>query len=377
MVLTRNNKCILSICDISPSKLGSFEEFLISLSKELSINGFKHIIVFRDYPIPSVEKLLLDAGAVIEILKPSKLSILNLCSFYSLIKRTRPELVHFHFYPIYTIVNYLKFFYGIPVIYTDHMGGKKAKNKIKKFLRKPYYYINFLMFDIGIDRIICVSNFVRRKYYVEYGIKSTKLDVIYNGINVEKFSQRNDTDQILAKYGIKDEIVISCIGLRTDKGPHYLAKAIPTILEGIKNLKVIYVGEGECKKPIQSILEQRNIQEKVIFTGNVPDLSEVYSISSIVVVPSIFEEAFCFVAAEAMASGCCVVAFDSGAINEVLYDTSFVVPKNYKLLGNKVAECLKLNNDCRIGKKHVIENFSLDTNINHHLVLYNSLINNV
>ncbi|WIM44998.1 glycosyltransferase family 4 protein [Methanosarcina mazei] len=80
-------------------------------------------------------------------------------------------MVHFHFYPIYTVVNYLKLFFNIRIVYTDHM-GKKAKKFSKKLLRKIYYFTNSKLFSSGIDKIICVSNFVKSKYSREYGIDS-------------------------------------------------------------------------------------------------------------------------------------------------------------------------------------------------------------
>ena len=155
-----NKKCILSVCDISPFKFGSFEEFLVNLTKKLTEQDFNHVIVFRDFPIISVEKALLNVGATIEVIQPSKFNMVNLFRFYSLIKRVRPNIVHFHFYPIYTVVNYIKFIFDLKIVYTDHMGGRKAKTKSKKILRHVYYYLNFRLFDNGLDKIICVSNFV-------------------------------------------------------------------------------------------------------------------------------------------------------------------------------------------------------------------------
>ena len=61
-----SNKCILSVCDISPTRCGSFEEFLISLTEKLSEKKFKHIIVFREKPTEVVEDALVEKGAEIK-----------------------------------------------------------------------------------------------------------------------------------------------------------------------------------------------------------------------------------------------------------------------------------------------------------------------
>lgn len=375
--MPQNNfrKCILSICNISPTRFGSFEEFIVSLTAKLEENNFEHIIIFRDKPIKSVEDSLLNLGAKIEIIKPSKSNMHNFITFYKYIKKTKPDIVHFHFYPVYTVVNYLKIFFDIKIVYTDHMGGKEAKIFLKKLLRKIYYFTNSILFDIGIDKIICVSNFVKSKYSIEYGIHSKKLYTIYNGINVEKFQKNTNTEDIRRRFNLKDEFVITCVGLRRDKGPHCLIKAAPLILKEIPNTKFILVGEGQCKDRIESLIEKLDIKDKVMLVGNVPDLAEVYSTSSCVVIPSLFEEAFCFVAAEAMSIEAPIVAFDSGAIKEIIYKKESVVPRSSKLLSQKIIECFKNGGISTKGsREYVCKNFSIYRNICTHVELYNELL---
>lgn len=375
MLQQTSNKCVLSICDISPTRCGSFEEFLIALTKKLSEVGFEHVIIFREKPIEYIEKVFMDHGAKIEVFEPSKYSLCNFLFFHKIIKRINPSIVHFHFYPIYSISNYIKLFHNIKVIHTDHMGGKKAKTKIKRILRKIYYKSNANCFDIGIDKIICVSNFVKNKYQKEYGINSKKLEVIHNGINTTKFRKNNDSNTIKRIYNINNEYIITCVGLREDKGPQYLTMAAPLIIKEIPDVKFILIGEGDYKNHLKSMVNELNIENHVIFAGNVPNLADIFSISSVVVIPSIFEEAFCFVAAEAMSTETPIVAFDSGALKEVVYDKFQIVSKNHVLLANRVTEIL-INGDINDKNKmrdHVIKNFPLEKCVNEYILLYKQL----
>ena len=368
-------KCVLSICDIHPKKYGSFEEFLIELTKKLNENDFEHLIILRGEPIKKVEELLLNKGAKIEIIKPSKHSIVNFLKFYTLIKKVHPDIVNFHFYPVYTIVNYLKYIFNIKIVYTDHMGGRRAKTFTKKVLRKFYYYISFKLFDIGIDKIVCVSNFVKSKYSKEYGINSKKLCIIYNGINIKKFQKNTQVDQLKNKYNIKNEFVVTCIGLRRDKGPHCLIKAAPLILKEIPNTKFILVGEGECKSYIKELINNFGIKDNVVLTGNVPSIEDIYNISSCVVIPSLFEEAFCFVAVEAMATETPIIAYDSGAIKEVSpYDT-YIIKKDYRVLAKSVITYLSKNDiDQHRIRQYVLDNFLIDECANKFIDMYKKLL---
>lgn len=371
------NICLLSICDATPTSFGSFEEFLVALSGKLRQEGWEHVIVFRGKPIEKVENSLLNLGVKIKIIKPSKFGIYNFVKFYKVIKEVQPSYIHFHFYPVYSIVNYLAFLFNIKIIYTDHMGSRKPKSIFKKIVRKPYYYIYSKFFDCGIERIVCVSEFVKSKYSTEYGIKTKKMSVIYNGININRFQKKLNTTEIRDEYNLKEEFIVTCVGLRFDKGPHCLIKAAPLVLQKIPNVKFVLVGEGEFKNYLGKLIDEQKIKDHILMTGTLADVTDIYSVSSCVVVPSVCEEAFCFIVAEAMAMEVPIIAFDSGAIKEVVHNKFQIVPKNYELLADRIIETLLKDNstfDKKELRKHVIDNFPLEKCVNENITLYRQLI---
>lgn len=376
-MLHRINKCILSVCDISPAKLGSFEEFLITLTRELNENKFKHVIIFREEPIKIVKETLLELGAEIRLFKRSTSNIYNFIYLHRIIQETKPSIVHFHFYPVYTLLNYLKFFLDIEIIYTDHMGYKKTNKIWKKIARRSYYYINSKLYSKGINKIICVSNFVKSKYSEAYGIDPDKMCVIYNGINVNRFKKDLEINVVDSKDGVTHRPVVTTVGLRRDKGPHYLMRIAPSIIGDFPNVVFMFVGEGECKDYLKALAIREKITENVIFTGNLKDIKPIYELSSCVAILSDCEEAFCFVAAEAMATKTNIIAFDSGAIKEVVFDKSQLIPKNCYSLSENIRRILENNNELSLElmRKHVIKNFSLTTCVKNYVALYEHLLN--
>ncbi len=370
-------KRVLSICNISPTKFGSFEEFIVALTEKLKDNNFEHIIIFREKPIKIVEDSLLNQGAKIEIIKPSKYNVKNFMIFYKVIKKNRPDIVHFHFYPIYTIVNYLSFFFNVRIVYTDHMGGKEAKTIFKKTVRRIYYYVNSKLFSYGINQIICVSKFTELKYAKYYGIHPRNLCIIYNGINADRF-KRCDITKIREKYKIKDEFIITCVGLRKDKGIHCLVKEVQSIIMKIPNTKIIIVGEGECRSYLEAQIQKYNLEKYFIFTGKISNIEEVYSISSCVVMPTLVEEACPFTALESMAIGVPVIAFDSGGIKEIVIDgqNGYIVPKNSNFLAKKIVYLHEREAIDPMGercKKRILENFLLIQCVNNYIHLYDKI----
>ncbi|KKH17585.1 hypothetical protein DU48_06225 [Methanosarcina mazei] len=338
--------------------------------------------MFRDQPIEEIERNLSNLGVRVEVIKPSKYNILNFVKFYKLIQETQPDIINFHFYPIYSVINYLKLFFDIHIVYTDHMGGRIKKTKIKRILRRVYYNTNSKLFNNGIDEIVCVSNFVRYKYEKEYGIRSDKLCVIYNGINRNRFRERSrsEIEKTKEKYDVTDKFVITCVSLRKDKGAYCLLKAVPKILKSIPEAKFLFIGTGECKEYLKSLSRELGVERQVHFTGIVPDMAEVYSISSCVAMPSIFEEACPFTALESMALGVPVVAFDSGGTKEVVIDgeTGYITPRNYEALADKIIKLYQSKNYALLGQNGnnlVHENYSVEICVDKYISLYKCLLN--
>ena len=72
--------------------------------------------------------------------------------------------------------------------------------------------------------------------------------------------------------------------------------------------------QEECRR----FCATRGLEDCVTFLGQIDWIPRLFGEADIVVVPSEWEEAFGFVAVEAMASGACVLGSDAGAIPEVI-----------------------------------------------------------
>jgi glycosyltransferase involved in cell wall biosynthesis len=379
-LIPKEEKKIISICDISPTRLSSFEKFLAGITRSLKDENIHHIIIFREKPSQIVESVLLECGAEIDIMKPSRWNLLNSLKVLKKVKHYKPTIIHFHFYPIHTIINYVAFLEPLKIIYTGHMGGKKPKNALHNLIRKMYYYSSSVLFDIGIEKIVCVSEYVRDNYFTSYNIKTKKSVVIYNGIDTEHLNKEYDAKKVREQYNLSEQdSIITCVSLRKDKGAHHLIKAAPQIIEMIENVKFVLVGAGECEQYFKEMVNKRKLEKYFIFTGIVPDIYPIYNISECVVMPSIFEEACPFTAIEAMSMGVPVVAYDSGGTKEVVSDgvTGYIIKREIKLLVEKIIELHEGNNYISMknnSKRLFHERFLLDTCVDNYISLYKSTI---
>jgi glycosyltransferase involved in cell wall biosynthesis len=145
---------------------------------------------------------------------------------------------------------------------------------------------------------------------------------ISNGTTLLKYSplQISDLTNTLVYVG----------RLEKYKGVDELLKAIPVILEKFPNTHLFIAGDGSDKSRLELIVSKFNLEKHVTFLGHIarPAIEDLYKRASVVVVPSVYPEAFGKVGIEAMSVGRPVVASNVGGISDWLIDgkTGFLVP---------------------------------------------------
>ena len=173
------------------------------------------------------------------------------------------------------------------------------------------------------DKILAVSEYIKTKVSCD-----NKCIVTYNGINIERFSEELNSDDInnlRKKYDIsKNDFVFIFVGrIVKEKGIEELIKAFTRLNDKYKNIKLIVVGSPFFAKREQSKFYNHLKQisnENIIFTGYIPngETPNLYDIANVQVTPTLIEEAFGLTALEAMVSGKRVIATNSGALPEII-----------------------------------------------------------
>lgn len=164
--------------------------------------------------------------------------------------------------------------------------------------------------------------------------------VIPTGVDTNTFKQDDKKrNAIRDKYNMeKDDCVVLFVGrLVAHKGLEYLIRSAK-----YTNAKYIIVGSGELKEKLESMGKKENLQNRIIFTGNVDDesLPGYYNASDIFVLPSVARlEAMGLVVLEAMACSKAVIVSDLPGVRELVTDRKdglCVEAMNEKLLGEKI-----------------------------------------
>ncbi|MFL2664815.1 MAG: glycosyltransferase [Dehalococcoidia bacterium] len=199
-------------------------------------------------------------------------------------------------------------------------------------------------------------------------VPKEKLRVIYSGINVKKYQIRKSKKQIKKTLQISNsQKVILCAGrLRAVKGINFGIESFYEIQKSINNAIFLIIGDGEDKKKLEKISNQLHLNDKIKFLGVRNDLPELFSISNIVIMPSL-TEGFPRIAIESMAAGKPIVATRVGGTPEAIkhkFNGILVPSKKPKIMANWVIKLLKdqkFSMQLGInGKKSVSNKFTLE-----------------
>jgi len=270
-----------------------------------------------------------------------------------LLKRGKYDIVHLH-YPFFGGAEFVllskKTHFKLVLHYHMDAVGKDLKKLIFKF--NQHTILPKLL--RRADRIIVTSlNYAQNSDLAAYLVKNKdKFTEIPCGVDVDKFYPQSKDLNLLDHLSVDPfaKIILFVGGLDSAhyfKGVEYLIRAYKQTRDyGLKNSKLIIVGDGNLKPAFMDLAYQLNLFDHVIFTGKVDnnDLPKFYNLSDVVVLSSIDKsEAFGMVLIEAMACKKPVIASNLSGIDSVIDDgiNGFLVePKNIKNLANKIIETL-------------------------------------
>ncbi|MEG6523544.1 glycosyltransferase family 4 protein [Desulfotomaculum sp. 1211_IL3151] len=230
------------------------------------------------------------------------------------------------------------------------------------------------------DRIITVSDALKQELVEKEEISLSRLTTIYNGIEIEKFNQEFDKEEIKKELKLPPSgVVIGTIArLAPQKGVAYLLKAASLLKE--YNITLLIVGDGPLRQQLEEEALELGLGNRAIFAGMRENIEEIYAVLDIFVLPSV-TEGLPLAILEAMAAAKPVVATRVGGVPEAILEgkTGLVVsPKDPEALAVALAGLLGerelLSRMGKNGLKHVNDKFTITLMVQKTLDLYSQLL---
>jgi glycosyltransferase involved in cell wall biosynthesis len=187
------------------------------------------------------------------------------------------------------------------------------------------------------DKIICVSNAVKKNLIKNYPHSKNRITVLYNCVDDSFFETISNQQIIRNKFGFSpdDKIILFVGRICRIKGVDILINAFAKIIRLNENIKLILLGQVEDI----NISEAIKGSEKYIFVIQpVKDVREYYQASDIVVLPSMIDP-FPYVMLEAGAMKKHFIGGDTGGISEFIEDGVngiLIEQGNYEQLADRI-----------------------------------------
>ena len=235
--------------------------------------------------------------------------------------------------------------------YTIKLSDLKYKKLIVHLHNEHLTKTSYMSKEIynKVDRFICVSDYISN-IVKSIGNKNDKVITVHNGINLDTFSQIDNSIVCRKALGLNrnDFVLIYSGRINKDKGISELIDAL-ILLKEFSNIKLLILGSsffGNTNSDdifISKLKEKAKIlNNNIIFTGFIPyrNVPSFLKIADVAVIPSIWNDPFPTTVLEAQAIGLPIITTNKGGIREEVSKENAIilnVDSNFK---NKLSESI-------------------------------------
>ncbi len=280
-----------------------------------------------------------------------------------------------------------------PFVHTVHgvLADEYEQTRLGLLTSREKLATHFMKYLSGLEKqtaqeaslIVTISEYSLSKLEEHYGVDKTKVRIVPNGVDIERFSPARDVLEVKRQLGLgKDPCVLFVGSLIPRKGLSFLLEAAKKVVKQRPETKFLIVGDGPLREQLDAATKQANLEGNFLFLNRIKEetLPAIYNCADVFVLPSV-QEGQGIVLLEAQASGLPVVAFDIGGINESTRNGEsglLVKQKNTDALADAL---IKLLSDKALakrmgnaGRRFVSNNFTWDLCAQRMLAVYHEAL---
>ena len=229
------------------------------------------------------------------------------------------DIIHAHDWLVASAAKTIKNSYNIPIVATIHATEAGRNSGIHDETQR---YINDTewMLTYEATEVIVNSNYMKSEIQRLFGLPFEKINVVANGVNLNKFTGIDRDYTFRRRFAMDNEKIILFMGrLVNEKGVQHLIAAMPKILAGYHDAKLVIAGKGGMLDELRAEADALGLGNKVYFAGYLggKDVERMYKAADISVFPSTYEP-FGIVALEGMLAERPIVVSDSGGLGEIV-----------------------------------------------------------
>ena len=323
-------KILMLTWEYPPRIVGGIARVVHDLSKRLIKDGHEvTVITYKDGEMPEFEN---DKGVNVYridnyMIHPNNFIDWIMQMNFNMIAKANEliangekfDVIHAHDWLVAYAAKTLKQSYNIPLISTIHAteAGRNSgiHDEVQRYINDTEWLLTYESSEVIVN-----SNYMKCELQRLFGLPFEKINVVPNGININNFNGIERDYEFRRQYAMDNEKIILYVGrLVYEKGVQNLISAMPKILNGYNDSKLVIVGKGGMYDELKNQANAMEIANKVYFTGylNSKQVQKMYKCADVAVFPSTYEP-FGIVALEAMLAGVPAVVSDVGGLDEII-----------------------------------------------------------
>jgi L-malate glycosyltransferase len=329
-----------TVCQVLHSlNIGGAEILAAGLARSLK-NQYRFVFACLDQ-VGTIGEQLRDEGFEVVVLDRQD-GIDWKCGFRlaRFLKEQHVDVVHAHQYTPYfqSMLSRLSN-RGVPIVFTEHGRHYPDSRSLKRVA------VNRLLSNRK-DRFIGVGESVRQALIKNEGLPESRVQVIYNGVDLEPFeAMRNDVDaraKMRAELDVcsNEFLVLQVARLNPLKDHVTAVRAAAELVDQKVPVRLVFVGEGETRPEIEQAIAEFGLGRNVQLLGARHDIPQLLNAADTFLLSSI-SEGIPLTLIESMAAGVPVVATDVGGNSEVVQDGRtglLCIPENPSFMAQRLAQ---------------------------------------
>ena len=323
-------KILMLTWEYPPRVVGGISRVVYDLSHRLIKDGHEvTVVTYRDGEVPYYED---DKGVKVYridnyMIQPNNFIDWILQLNFNMVEKASQiiaeqgkfDVIHAHDWLVANAAKTLKHSFDIPIVATIHATEAGRNSGIHDETQR---YINDTewMLTYEANEVIVNSNYMKSEVQRLFGLPFEKINVVPNGVNLNKFTGMDRDYSFRRKYAMDNEKIILFMGrLVYEKGVQNLIAAMPKVLDSYHDAKLVIAGKGGMLDELRAQADYLGISNKVYFAGymNGKDVERMYKAADISVFPSTYEP-FGIVALEGMLAERPIVVSDAGGLGEIV-----------------------------------------------------------
>ncbi|HEX6715611.1 MAG TPA: glycosyltransferase family 4 protein [Pyrinomonadaceae bacterium] len=268
-----------------------------------------------------------------------------------------PDVIHSHLWAANIIGRVAGRLTGTPVISSVHNPDHEAEAwadgaNVSHLKRLVVRALDRWTARAGNDRLIAVSDYVKRSANRHLGVSLDSIDLVYNPIDVDHLQTVSKTNRVelLRSIGVPLDslILLNVARVSPQKGLLYAVRALPSILRQHPSAHLVSLGattDPAWLEQLQREAAALDVTDHFHVLGSRRDVIDFLRACDVFIFPSLYE-GLGIALIEAMAAGCACVATSTGPIPEVVSDGKdgiLVPPGDAHAIATSI--CRLLDND--------------------------------